>query len=218
MAEAVHPRDLLRPRMRGWLHAYAFLVSLVTGTVVTAVTPGGERRLGAGIYALTVAMLFGTSALYHRITWQPGPRAIMKRLDHAMIFVFIAGTYTPFALTVLSPTSKVVVLIVIWSGAAVGIGTRMAWLQAPRPLIVPLYIALGWVAVFVLPQILHNGGVAALVLLLVGGLFYSLGAVVYAVRRPDPVPAVFGYHEVFHLCTLLAAICHYIAIYFALFS
>ena len=218
MAEAVHPRDLLRPRMRGWLHAYAFVVSLVTGTVMTAVAPGGERRLGAGIYALTVAMLFGTSALYHRITWQPGPRAIMKRLDHAMIFVFIAGTYTPFALTVLSPTSRVVVLIVIWSGAAIGIGTRMAWLHAPRPLIIPLYIALGWVAVFVLPQILHNGGVAALVLLLVGGLFYSLGAVVYAVRRPDPVPTVFGYHEVFHLCTLLAAICHYIAIYFALFS
>ena len=102
--------------------------------------------------------------------------------------------------------------------AAIGIGTRMAWLHAPRPLIIPLYIALGWVAVFVLPQILHNGGVAALVLLLVGGLFYSLGAVVYAVRRPDPVPTVFGYHEVFHLCTLLAAICHYIAIYFALFS
>lgn len=218
MAEAVNPRDLLKPRMRGWLHAYAFVVSLITGTVVIAVAPSGAPRLGAGIYALTVAMLFGTSALYHRITWQPGPRSIMKRLDHAMIFVFIAGTYTPFALTVLSPTSKVVVLIVIWTGAAVGIGTRMAWLHAPRPLIIPLYIALGWVAVFVLPQILHNGGVAALVLLLVGGVFYSLGAVVYAVRRPDPVPTVFGYHEVFHLCTLLAAICHYIAIYFALFS
>jgi hemolysin III len=218
MAEAVHPRDLLRPRMRGWLHAYAFVVSLVTGAVLIAVAPGGERRLGAAIYALTVALLFGTSALYHRITWQPGPRAIMKRLDHAMIFVFIAGTYTPFALALLPHTSKIVVLLVIWCGAAVGIGTRMAWLHAPRPLIIPLYIGLGWVAVFVLPQVLHSGGVATLVLLLVGGVFYSLGAVVYAVRRPDPVPTVFGYHEVFHLCTLLAAICHYIAVYFALFS
>jgi hemolysin III len=218
MAEAVHPRDLLRPRMRGWLHAYAFVVSLVTGTVLTAAAPAGVPTLGAGIYSLTVALLFGTSALYHRVTWEPGPRAVMKRLDHAMIFVFIAGTYTPFALTVLSPTSELVVLIIIWSGAAVGIGTRMAWLHAPRPLIVPLYIALGWVAVFVLPQILHNGGVAALVLLLVGGFFYSLGAVVYAARRPDPSPRVFGYHEVFHLCTLLAAICHYIAVWFVLFS
>jgi len=211
--------EFVVPRLRGVFHQYAFVAAVIAGTLLVVLADGYFERFAVWVYAMALAAMFGASALYHRYPWRsPSARLRARRLDHAMIFVFIAGTYTPFALTVLSPTSKAVVLIVIWSGAAVGIGTRMAWLHAPRPLIIPLYIALGWVAVFVLPQISHNGGVAALVLLLVGGVFYSLGAVVYAVRRPDPVPTVFGYHEVFHLCTLLAAICHYIAIYFALFS
>lgn len=207
-----HPRDLVKPRLRGWLHFYAFFVSVAAGAVLVAVARTGRPRLSVTVYAVSIALLFGTSALYHRRTWQPRARALMKRLDHSMIFVFIAGTYTPFAVLLLSGTTARVVLAVIWGGAVLGIGLRMAWLHSPRWLAVPLYIGLGWVAVFVLPGILHRGGVAALVLLLLGGALYTAGAVVYAARRPDPRPASFGYHEVFHAFTLVAAACHYAAI------
>jgi hemolysin III len=179
------------------------------------VAPPGSATTATAIYAVTVVLLFGTSALYHRVAWGPTGRAVMKRLDHSMIFLLIAGTYTPFAVSLLDSPTREIVLFVIWGGAAVGIIARMSWISAPRPLIIPLYIALGWVAVFVMPQLLHHGGVALFVLMVTGGVLYSLGAVVYATRRPDPRPATFGYHEVFHACTLVAALCHYIAIYFA---
>ncbi|CAO5181440.1 membrane hypothetical protein [Frankia sp. AiPs1] len=141
----------------------------------------------------------------------------MKRLDHSMIFIFIAGTYTPFALIVMPATTARVVLAVVWSGAALGVAIRMFWLHSPRYLIIPLYIALGWAAAFVLPQLAHRAGIASMVLLLVGGVCYSLGAVVYATRRPNPAPTTFGYHEVFHTFTLVAALCHYIALMFAIY-
>lgn len=211
----------LKPRMRGWLHLYAALISVVTGTtlVVVAGAARGERAgWASAIYAVTVSALFGTSALYHRRTWQPRAHAMMKRLDHSMIFVFIAGTYTPFVALTLPRTSSVVVLVTVWAGAILGVGLKMAWPDAPRWLSVPLYIALGWVAVFVLPQFLHTYGVATLVLLAAGGILYTLGALVYAFRRPDPYPGTFGFHEVFHLCTLVAAICHYIAVWLAIFA
>lgn len=170
-----------------------------------------------GVYALSIAALFGTSALYHRKMWSTSrARSLMKRLDHSMIFVFIAGTYTPFALIALPERTAGVVLVVVWSGAALGVLMRMLWLHSPRFLIVPLYIALGWVAVFVMPELLHQAGVAAFVLLVVGGAGYSLGALVYAARRPDPAPGTFGYHEVFHAFTLVAASCHYIALMIAM--
>ncbi|MGF7233479.1 MAG: PAQR family membrane homeostasis protein TrhA [Frankia sp.] len=203
--------------MRGWLHMAAFPVSLTLGIVAVSLASTVKARLAVGIYGMSIAALFGTSALYHRRMWSTArARSLMKRLDHSMIFVFIAGTYTPFALLALPVDESRIVLAVVWGGAALGIGLRMAWLQSPRYLIAPLYIALGWVAVFVLPDLLRHGGVASFVLLLVGGLFYSLGALVYATRRPDPAPRTFGYHEVFHLFTLIAAICHYIAIMFVL--
>ncbi|CAO5246471.1 PAQR family membrane homeostasis protein TrhA [Frankia sp. AgKG'84/4] len=204
--------------MRGWLHAGAFPVSLALGLLAVALATTLRARLGVAIYALSIAALFGTSALYHRTMWSTSrARALMKRLDHSMIFVFIAGTYTPFALIAMRPATARVVLAVVWIGAALGVTLRMVWLHSPRYLIVPLYIALGWVAVFVIPQLAHRAGIASMVLLLVGGVCYSIGAVVYATRRPNPSPTVFGYHEVFHAFTLVAALCHYLALMFAIY-
>jgi hemolysin III len=212
---------MLKPRMRGWLHLYAALVSVAAGAVLVSVSAalrGGRAAWPTAIYAVTVVLLFSTSALYHRRNWGPAAHRMMKRLDHSMIFVFIAGTYTPFAALTLPRTSSVAVLIVVWTGALFGVTLKTAWPGAPRPLSVPLYVALGWVAVFILPQLLHSFGVAALVLIAAGGLIYTLGALAYGFKRPNPYPNTFGYHEVFHLCTLVAAACHYVAIWLAVFS
>lgn len=221
VADTMGSPVLRKPRLRGWLHLYAALVSVAAGATLISVASAirGDRvALPTTIYAITVTLLFGTSALYHRRGWGPTGQQIMKRLDHSMIFVFIAGTYTPFAVLTLSRTSSIAVLTVVWTGALFGVIVKTAWPQAPRWLSVPLYIALGWVAVFVLPEILQRGGVAALVLLVTGGVMYTLGALTYGFKRPDPFPATFGFHEVFHLCTLLAAACHYVAVWFAVFS
>ncbi len=205
--------------MRGWLHAGAFPVSVALGVIAVALASTFRARLAVGIYALSIALLFGTSALYHRKMWSTSrARSLMKRLDHSMIFVFIAGTYTPLTLLALPPRTSRTILTIVWSGAAVGIGLRMLWLHSPRFLMVPLYIALGWVAVFVIPQLLHTAGVTTLVLIIVGGVLYSIGALVYATRRPNPAPETFGYHEVFHAFTIIAAACHYIAVIFAIYA
>jgi hemolysin III len=211
---------MAKPRLRGWLHFWAFVVSLGAGAALVTLAGLHSTRavLGTVIYSITVSLLFGTSALYHRRAWAERGRTVMKRLDHSMIFVFIAGTYTPFALLALPRESGTIVLAVVWGGALVGIVMRQAWLSAPRWAIVPLYIALGWVAVFVLPALLRHAGAASLALLLAGGLVYSIGAIVYATRRPDPWPETFGYHEVFHLCTIVAALCHYIAVWLAVYG
>src|SRR6202000_1469443 len=170
--------------MRGWLHFWAFFVSRATGAtliVMAGATVSGLAALATSVYAATVLGLFGVSALYHRHTWRdPRARIRMKRLDHAMIFIFIAGTYTPFSLLAMDKPTGYVVLGVVWGGALCGVTLKLAWPHAPRWLGVPVYVALGWVAVFVLPQLLHNGGVAALALLLAGGLLYTIGAVFYA--------------------------------------
>jgi hemolysin III len=211
----------LKPRMRGWLHAYAAATSIASGATLVAVSAalrGSQAAWSTSVYSLTVTLLFGTSALYHRLTWSPHARSIMKRLDHSMIFVFIAGTYTPIAVLTLPRTSAIAVFAVVWGGALSGVVLQTVWPNAPRWLSVPCYVALGWVAVFVLPDLLHNGGVAAVVLIAAGGVIYTLGAVVYGIKRPNPVPGVFGFHEVFHTCTLVAATCHYVAIWLAVFS
>ena len=212
---------LARPRLRGWLHLWAFAVSVVAGVVlvsVAAATRGSEAGLATGVYALTVCLLFGTSATYHRVKWsRAGRLALLARLDHSMIFVFIAGTYTPFALLAMPEQTGRAVLAVVWFGALGGVLLKTSWITAPRWLSVPLYLGLGWVAVFVLPDLLEHGGLAAFVLIVVGGLIYTAGGIVYGLKRPDPWPAVFGYHEVFHLATVLAAACHMVAVWLAVY-
>lgn len=216
-----HKDPYARPRMRGWLHAYAAGAAVVCGVVLTAVAASRPGWLAFGaclVYSVTICLLFGTSALYHRHVWGPRGYVLMKRLDHSMIFLFIAGTYTPFSLLLLPRHTAMIVLGTVWGGAVLGVALKMAWPRAPRWLSVPLYIALGWVAVFVLPDLLHHGGSAPLVLLLTGGIMYSLGAVCYAIKRPNPWPRTFGHHEFFHAATLIAAACHHIAVYFAVFA
>ncbi len=207
--------------MRGWLHAYAFFVAVVCGIVlcsIAAARSGWSPLVSTLIYSLTVCGLFGTSGLYHRRVWSERGFQVMRRMDHSMIFVFIAGTYTPFCVLLLEPRPATIMLALVWGGALGGVALKLIWPHAPRWVSAPLYLALGWVAVAMLPDILHAGGVTALVLLIVGGAIYSIGAVSYALRRPNPWPTVFGHHEFFHACTLVAAICHHIAIYFALFA
>jgi hemolysin III len=187
--------------------------------VTTAATVVGSVTavLSCAIYVATVLGLFGISALYHRHKWRSErARARMRRLDHSMIFVFIAGTYTPVCALALSSTTRIVVLSTVWAGALGGVVLQLAWPDAPRWVGVPIYLALGWVAVFVVPDLLHYAGVAALVLILSGGALYTVGALFYALKRPDPWPTTFGYHEFFHAATVLAAICHYVAIWFVL--
>jgi hemolysin III len=223
-APRLRPLDIGKPRLRGWLHTYAFFVAAGCGVVLVTVAatltnrPGSAPAVSCAIYSLTVCGLFGTSALYHRRVWSPRGYALMRRLDHSMIFVFIAGTYTPISVLLLPHTEAIVILSVVWGGALLGASSKLIWPHAPRWLSAPLYVALGWVAVAVFPEIGRRGGVAILVLLLAGGLVYTVGAVCYALRRPRGWPGVFGHHEFFHACTLVAAACHHIAIYLALFA
>jgi hemolysin III len=212
---------LVKPRMRGWLHFWSFAVSIAASATLIAVSAalvGSTAALATTVYSVTVLGLFGISALYHRRTWRTARGiAVMRRLDHSMIFLFIAGTYTPVAVLAMPPPTARWVLTVVWAGALAGVVLKTAWPYAPAWVGVPVYMALGWVAVFVLPDLLHNAGVAALVLIVVGGLLYTVGGVMYALRKPDPWPNTFGFHEFFHAATVLAAICHHVAIWLALF-
>jgi hemolysin III len=205
----------MKPRLRGVSHQWAFLCSLVTGTVLVVLAPAGKATSVAAIYAVSVAALFGTSALYHRITWasQKG-RRWMRRLDHSMIFLLIAGTYTPFAVLVLEGTLATVILVLVWTGALCGIVFKLIWIDAPNWLVAATYVVLGWVAVAAFPALLDGLGLVATLLVAAGGLLYTAGAVVYALRRPDPVPGVFGYHEVFHALVIAAAALQYSVIAF----
>ena len=209
-----------RPRARGWLHLFAFFTSIVAGAVLIplAANLGLRAGLSVALYCVTILGLFGISALYHRRRWSPRGWKLMKRLDHSMIFLFIAGTYTPFALLAVDQPTGYWVLAGVWAGALAGVFLKLTWPTAPRWVGVPLYIGLGWVAVFILTDILHIAGVTSLVLLAAGGVLYTLGGIAYAIKRPNPWPGVFGYHEVFHAMTVVAAICHYIAVYFAMYS
>jgi hemolysin III len=203
---------VVKPRLRGVSHQYAFYVALAAGAALVVLARGGEARVAAGVYALSLAAMFGASALYHRVDWSPRPAAWLRRLDHSMIFVLVAGTYTPFAVLVLAPALGWTVLAVVWGGALVGIVISLLWIDAPRWLTALLYVALGWVSIVVMPQLWDRAGVLAVALLATGGLLYTAGAVVYARRRPDPVPRVFGYHEVFHVLVIAAAAVHFAAV------
>jgi hemolysin III len=204
--------ELPRPRFRGSSHKWAFFVSLVTGAALVILAPSDKATAAAVIYAISVSGLFGASALYHTVTWRPAARRWMRRLDHSMIFVLIAGTYTPFALLLLHGTLSTVVLAIVWAGALAGAVMKLAWVDAPKWLMAVVYVALGWVGAATTPQLLSRGGVGVVTLLAVGGVLYTAGAVIYALRRPDPRPKVFGYHEIFHILVIAAAAAHYAAI------
>ena len=199
-----------KPRLRGVSHQWAFFVSLATGLILILLAPDAEARLAAGIYSLSVCALFGTSAVYHRVNWRSlAARRWMRRLDHSMIFVLIAGTYTPFALLALDGKIATAILIVVWSGALAGVVLQLVWVDAPRALSAVVYVAMGWVALAAFPQMVDKIGITGTALVAAGGLLYSVGAVIYATKRPNPAPTVFGYHEVFHALVILAAALHY---------
>jgi hemolysin III len=215
------PAALSKPRLRGWIHQYCAIAAVIAGAPLVAVSwAAASKRAGHSTlaYALAIVAMFAVSAIYHRVHWESAAvRNWMRRLDHSMIFVLIAGTYTPFARLAMPRGTGHLVLAIVWGGAVAGIALTLFWPTAPRWLGVTLYLLLGWVAVWYTGLILHNAGLAATVLLAVGGGLYSLGAVFYGLRWPDPWPATFGYHEIFHACTAAAAICQYIAIWFAVF-
>jgi hemolysin III len=205
----------VKPRLRGVSHEYAFFVSVGCGIALILAASGGRERLAASIYAGAVSALLGTSALYHRVTWRPAARRWMRRLDHSMIFVLIAGTYTPVALLALHGTLAKAILIVLWAGALGGVIFKLLWIDAPKWLFAGVYIALGLVTAAVIGELPSAIGWLGLAGLVTGGVLYTLGAIVYATQRPDPVPKVFGYHEVFHALVLAAASLHYAVIAFA---
>ena len=212
--EYLLPDGLLRPRLRGWLHLGAVPVALGLGIALVIVAPAGRGTVAALVYALAVLGLFAASGIYHRGRWTPGVRAWLQRVDHSMIFVLIAGTYTPVCVLVLDGALGTVLLAVVWAGALLGVLLQLLPRPAPRGLSVLVYVALGWVALAALPELLADLGVVATTLVLAGGLLYTLGAIVYGLRRPDPAPRVFGYHEVFHAFTVVAAGLHYAVIAF----
>ena len=209
----MNPPELEKPRLRGVLHLYAFGVAVVLGVLLVLSADGARGRFAAAVFGLSVAAMFGASALYHVPTWRPRPRRWLRRLDHAMIYALIAGTYTPCGLLVLSGAWQVVVLAIVWSGAAAAMVLKFAWVDSPKWLAAAIGVGLGWVGVVALPQLTRIGAVG-LALLLAGGVLYTAGSLVYARRRPDPAPAVFGYHEVFHALVIGAAACQYAAIAF----
>jgi hemolysin III len=201
---AAHPKPLLR----GVSHEIAAGIALFAWLVLAALAPSGPARAAANVYGLSLVTLFAVSAVYHRPTWRPRARLVMRRLDHAAIFVLIAGTYTPMCLLLPSGTGRTL-LAVAWGGAALGVIQSVFWVKAPKPLVAAAYVVLGWVVVPVMPTLAATLGAGGITLLATGGGLYTLGAVVYAMRRPDPFPRVFGYHEIFHALVIAAAACHF---------
>jgi len=200
----------IKPTWRGWLHAATFPIAIVAGVVLIAVAQGGAAKWAAAVFMASSLLLFGNSALYHRIDWSPKVKMILKRIDHANILLLIAGTYTPLAVLALPPGKGALLLVFVWSGALVGILFRVFWINAPRWLYVALYLLLGWAAVMYLVD-LFLANATMMVLVIVGGLLYTGGAIVYALKKPNPWPGHFGFHEIFHLCTVLAFLCHWFA-------
>ncbi|UVY85719.1 hemolysin III family protein [Brachybacterium sp. NBEC-018] len=203
---------LPKPRLRGISHLAAFPAALIAGLVIVALGDSLANRLAMVVFVTTASLLFGVSATYHRGTWSPQHAIILRRFDHANIFLIIAGTYTPLAVALLEPRSAAILLTIAWAGALIGVAFRVFWTHAPRWLYVPAYVALGWIAIFYMPQFLAGGGWAVVWLLVAGGLAYTAGAVVYGLKRPNPSPAWFGFHEIFHAATLAGFACHFVAV------
>jgi hemolysin III len=201
-----------KPRLRGVFHQYAFYVALVAGAVIVALADSKRELFATWVYAAALTAMFGVSALYHRVDWKSmRARTWMRRLDHSTILLLIAGTYTPFALLAFEGRIADVILIVVWAGAAAGLVLNLVWVDAPKWLTALVFIALGWVGVVAVPE-LFDLGIAPAVLVVVGGALYTLGAVAYALKRPNPAPATFGYHEIFHVLVIGAAAAHFVAI------
>jgi hemolysin III len=206
-----------KPRLRGWVHLVMAPIALASGIVLIVLAPTAAGAAGAAAFGFTAVVMFTTSAIYHRGNWSPRVERQLKRLDHANIFFLIAGSYTPFAVLALRGDVRIAVLAAVWSLAVSGALFRVLWVEAPRWLYTPLYIGLGWAAAFVTPQLLHGEGVTAFVLMCVGGFCYTAGGVVYAVKRPNPSPSWFGFHEVFHALTVAGFVCQYVAASFVVY-
>ncbi|MEV0894396.1 hemolysin III family protein [Promicromonospora sp. NPDC050262] len=205
----------VKPRLRGWIHAGTFPLALAASIVLIALAPTAAGKISASVFGLSACLLFGVSAVYHRGNWSPRTEAVLRRLDHTNIFLIIAGTYTPLAVLLLPPGQGTVLLAIVWSGALVGLLARVFWLNAPRWVYVPVYLALGWVAVAYMGQFWATGGPAVVWLIAAGGVAYTAGAIVYGTKKPDPSPTWFGFHEIFHVFTVLGFACHVVAIYLA---
>lgn len=200
-----------KPLLRGWLHLGAAPLALVAGMALVAFAPTLAGRVSSAIFTLTAVMLFGTSAVYHRGNWSPKTRSVLRRMDHANIFLIIAGTYTPLCVILLDRDTATVALSIVWTGAVVGLMSRILFLHAPRWVYVPMYIALGWVAVGYVGQFYDAGGAAVVTLIGAGGVCYTVGAVFYGFKWPAPSARYFGFHEIFHSLTVAGFACHYVA-------
>ena len=215
----------IKPKLRGWLHLATAPLTLAAGIVLVVLSPTATTRIGSALFAGSALVLFSVSAIYHTGTWSPRTWAFLRRFDHSNIFLLIAGSYTPFALILLEGTQQVVLLSVVWSGAIAGVAFRVFWTDAPRWLYTPIYIALGWAAIFFIPGFFRGAtelgdgiGVAISTLIVAGGALYTLGGVVYGFKRPNPWPRWFGFHEVFHTFTILAFFSHYVGVSLATYS
>jgi hemolysin III len=222
-ADAVHEQlgyalDEVKPKLRGWLHAITSPLTLAAGVVLIVLSPTTATRIGSAVFMASALLLFTVSAIYHRGTWSPRTWAFLRRFDHANIFLLIAGSYTPFALLILEGTERVTLLSLAWGGAIAGVLFRIFWPGAPRWLYVPIYIGLGWAAIFYIDDFAGSASVTVLTLIVVGGVLYSIGGVVYGLQRPDPYPSWFGYHEVFHTLTIAAFVAHYVGVSIATYS
>jgi hemolysin III len=210
--------DDVKPRLRGWLHLVTSPLTVAAGIVLVVLSPTPMARTGSAVFAGTAALLFTVSAIYHRGHWGPRTWALLRRFDHANIFLLIAGSYTPFTLLMLEGRSRVELLSIVWGGALLGALFRVCWTGAPRWLYVPVYMALGWAAIFYSDEFVASGRGAVFALVVIGGALYTMGGVVYGLRRPDPFPSWFGFHEVFHTFTVLAFAAHYAGVSLAIYS
>jgi hemolysin III len=201
-----------KPTWRGWIHAATFPIAVVLGIILIVMADGVPAKVSSAVFVASSLMLFGVSALYHRFNWSDRTRMLLKRFDHSNIFLLIAGSYTPITVLALTPEKATLLLWLVWSGAALGIGFRIFWVGAPRWLYVPLYVLLGWAAMMFVVDFFQANWIM-MTLILAGGLFYTVGAVVYGLKRPNPIPGVFGFHEIFHTLTLLAFLCHWVGIF-----
>ncbi len=213
----------VKPRLRGWLHLASAPLALAAGIVLIALSPSAPTRIGSSVYAASALLLFTVSAIYHRGHWSPRVHGYLRRFDHANIFLLIAGTYTPFTIVFLQGSQRAVLLTVIWSVAVLGVLFKVFWIGASKWIYMPIYIGMGWTGVFYIPSFVEGSdrvgvGIAAAVLVAVGGALYTVGGVVYSIKRPDPWPQWFGFHEIFHTFTILAFVTHYVGISMAVYS